>query len=98
MTWTWGIRDFGATQSRVERELVLVNPFPIGRTLNLYAAIILRGFRGIGENIMKNNRVSTNQQAQENHPQEKPLVKWFWRLVRVFNIITNLINWLEGGE
>ncbi|EOX4083474.1 hypothetical protein ACM65P_004589 [Vibrio alginolyticus] len=47
---------------------------------------------------MKNNRVSTNQQAQENHPQEKPLVKWFWRLVRVFNFTINLINWFEGGE
>ena len=41
MTWTWGIRDFGATQSRVERELVLVNPFPIGRTLNFNATMRL---------------------------------------------------------
>ncbi len=50
------------------------------------------------ENIMKDNRVSTNQQAQEKQPQERPLVKWFWRLVKVFNLVTNIANMFEGGE
>ncbi|EGQ7942347.1 TPA: hypothetical protein RI762_003252 [Vibrio cholerae] len=47
---------------------------------------------------MKDNRVSTNQQAQEKQPQERPLVKWFWRLVKVFNLVTNIANMFEGGE
>ncbi|MGF1909642.1 hypothetical protein L4C38_09385 [Vibrio kasasachensis] len=47
---------------------------------------------------MKIDSVNTDQQAQEKQTLKTRLYKWFWRIVRLGNLICSVVEFLEGGE
>ncbi|EFO2370025.1 hypothetical protein DRR52_19555 [Escherichia coli] len=94
-----GIRTLWATKGSWSRELVLFNLI-LMRANHSVGADIPFAHYGHKEQIMKNDKLTNEQQAQ-NKSNLKKRAGYAWELfkwgIRLFDLITRALDYLEGG-
>lgn len=100
MVWRMGIRTLWATKGSWSRGLVLFNLI-LMRAKPWCLSKHPFAHRGHKEKVMKNDKVTNEQQAQSKSNRKKwaayawEAIKWG---IRLFDLITRLVNYFEGGD